>query len=61
MHKAYLEVNEEGSEAAAATAVGIAMMCMPPRVTADHPFLFAIRDNRSRAVLFLGRVMNPNN
>ncbi len=59
IHKAFLEVNEEGSEAAAATAVGIAMMCMPPTVMCNHPFIFTIRDNRSQAVLFMGRLQDP--
>ena len=63
IHKAYVDVNETGTEAAAATAVGIrAMAVMPqPPVTfrADHPFLFLIRDRRSGSVLFLGRLMQP--
>jgi serpin B len=65
VHKAYVDVNEEGSEAAAAT--GVAMMptsmplAPPERFTfrADHPFLFLIRDVRSGSLLFLGRVVNP--
>jgi serpin B len=61
-HQACVEVNEEGAEAAAATAA--VMMCgaaPPPVVTfrADHPFLFAIRDTTSGAILFLGRVADP--
>ena len=59
VHKAYIEVNEEGSEAAAATAVQIALYSMPPNFEVDHPFLFVIRDNRTKAVLFLGRIVNP--
>ncbi|XP_061743955.1 leukocyte elastase inhibitor [Nerophis ophidion] len=60
-HKAFVEVNEEGSEAAAATA-GIASFCMLMReehFNADHPFLFFIRHNKSKAVLFLGRFSSP--
>lgn len=60
VHKAFIEVNEEGAEAAAATAVQIVLCCMPPSFVADHPFLFLIRDNRSKAVLFLGRINNPS-
>jgi serpin B len=64
IHKAYIDVNEEGTEAAAAT--GIVMRSMiaarpePPIVfRADHPFLFLIRDNHSGAILFMGRVNDP--
>ncbi|XP_070553952.1 leukocyte elastase inhibitor-like isoform X2 [Ptychodera flava] len=57
IHKAFVEVNEEGTEAAAATAVVMRKRSieMPARFTADHPFLFIIRDNRSNAILFMGR------
>jgi serpin B len=65
IHKAFVEVNEEGTEAAAATAVvmfGGAAPSNPqpiPVFRVDHPFLFLIRDNRNGSVLFLGRVMDP--
>jgi len=62
-HKAFVDVSEEGTEAAAATGVAVALiaMKMPPRTVfrADHPFLFLIRDTRSGAILFEGRLMNP--
>jgi serine protease inhibitor len=64
-HKAWCEVNEEGTEAAAATAGGIAIAMMrplpppPPVFRADHPFIFLIRDARSGIILFLGRLANP--
>jgi serpin B len=63
-HKAVVEVNEEGTEAAAATSVGIMVTSVrptPQRFTfiADRPFLMAIRDSRSGAILFLGAVMEP--
>lgn len=62
-HKAFVEVNEEGTEAAAATAVVMAeesaMVSMPVRFTADHPFVFTIRDRTSGALLFVGRVADP--
>ncbi|XP_051929567.1 leukocyte elastase inhibitor-like [Hippocampus zosterae] len=59
-HKAFVEVNEEGTEAAAATA-GIAAFCMlrEEHFTADHPFLFYIRHNKSNSILFLGRFSSP--
>ncbi len=64
IHKAYVDVNEEGTEAAAATAVVVGITSVGPGQTpvfrADHPFLFLIRDNHSGSILFIGRVMNPN-
>ncbi len=55
-------MNEEGTEAAAATAVVIARLSIPlpvPVFRADHPFVFLLRDNRSGSILFIGRVANP--
>lgn len=62
LHEAYLAVTEEGTEAAAATAVVIKASAAPAKteaVTADRPFLFAIRDRATGAVLMLGRVLDP--
>ena len=64
LHKAFVEVDEKGTEAAAATAVVMKLRSMPkpeePVVfNADHPFLYAIRHNESGTVLFMGRVVNP--
>ena len=66
-HKAWGEVNEEGTEAAAATVVGVAAMAMPmhpppppPVFRADHPFLFFIRDTGSGSLLFVGRLADPS-
>ena len=67
IHKAYIDVNEEGTEAAAATAVTMRAMAMrapkpaPPVFRADHPFVFLIRDNRSNSILFMGRMADPAN
>lgn len=62
IHKAFVEVNEEGTEAAAATA-GLVMCLMSMEIgiefKADHPFLFTIVDKQSQTVLFIGRVTNP--
>ncbi len=58
-HKTRVEVNEEGTEAAGATAVVMSKRGMLLRFQADHPFLFLIRDTRSNAILFLGQVANP--
>ena len=67
IHKAYIDVSETGTEAAAATSIIMrstaARMPMPepPPIVfrADHPFLFLIRDNQSGAILFMGRVTDP--
>jgi serpin B len=64
VHKTFVEVNEEGTEAAAATGVGMLTADVPvpegPVVfRADHPFLFLIRDNRTGSILFLGRIVDP--
>lgn len=61
VHKAFVEVNEQGTEAAAATGVAVGVTSVPitPTFRADHPFLFLIRDNRTGSILFLGRVTNP--
>jgi len=64
-HKAWGEVNEEGTEAAAATAVAVAGRAVskppppPPIFRADHPFVFFIRHTRSGCMLFLGRFAEP--
>jgi serpin B len=62
IHQAFVDVNEEGTEAAAATAgvVQTASARPPtPVFRADHPFFFLIRENRTGSVLFAGRVTNP--
>jgi len=62
IHKAFVDVNEEGTEAAAATAVVVKELSFPKEravFRADHPFIFIIRDMRSGSILFLGRIMDP--
>lgn len=60
IHKAFVAVDEQGTEAAAATAVGTAGgFSQPPTFRADHPFLFLIQDNRTGNILFMGRVTDP--
>ncbi|MHC4562795.1 MAG: serpin family protein [Planctomycetota bacterium] len=59
VHKAFVDVNEEGTEAAAATGVGFGITSMPPSFRADHPFVFVIRHDKTGAILFVGRMMNP--
>lgn len=63
IHKAFVEVNEQGTEAAAATATmmlgGSAAPVKPIQFRADHPFVFIICDRQDGTILFLGRMMNP--
>ena len=64
LHKAFVAVDEEGTEAAAATAVIMELGAaldpeQPVLMKLDHPFLFLIRDNSSGTVLFIGRILNP--
>lgn len=62
VHKAFVDVNEEGTEAAAATAAVMMLRCAiirVPRFMADHPFLFFIRHNKTRNILFCGRFCSP--
>ncbi len=62
-HKAFINVDETGTEAAAATAVviGVTAIAPLPEFRADHPFLFFIMDKRTGAILFMGRVVDPTN
>lgn len=66
LHKAFVEVDEEGTEAAAATSVHVQTIGFeideggpPPIFRANHPFLFLIQHNRSGSILFIGRVADP--
>lgn len=62
LHKAFIDVNEEGTEAAAAAAVVIKARSMPmpvPTFRADHPFIFLICERTTGSILFLGRVVHP--
>ncbi|XP_071692503.1 serpin-ZX-like [Rutidosis leptorrhynchoides] len=58
-HKSFVEVNEEGTEAAASTAVSIAK-CINMEFVASHPFLFVIREDTSGSILFVGQVVDPS-
>jgi serine protease inhibitor len=55
--KTYVDVNEEGTEAAAATAVGIGLESAPPAMRVDRPYLFAIRERLSGTILFIGKIV----
>jgi serpin B len=64
VHKAFVDVSERGTEAAAATGITMRATAMhlsekPVVFRADHPFLFLIRDTRTGVVLFIGRLMKP--
>jgi serpin B len=60
-HKAFVDVNEEGTEAAAATFGGVAILAIErsDEFRVDHPFVFLIRDAASGSILFLGRIVDP--
>jgi serpin B len=59
VHKAFVEVNEEGTEATGATGVIMKDLSLPPAFIANHPFLFLIRDRGTGSILLLGRVSDP--
>ncbi|MEL6658497.1 MAG: serpin family protein [Bacteroidota bacterium] len=61
IHKAFIEVDEEGTEAAAVTVVVVVETSAPqyPVFKADHPFFFVIHDNKTNSILFMGQLMNP--
>ena len=59
LHQAYIEVNEKGTEAAAATTIIMELTAMPSSFIANHPFVFLIQHKETGAILFIGRVMNP--
>ncbi|MEK6850144.1 MAG: serpin family protein, partial [Nanoarchaeota archaeon] len=61
IHQAYVKVDEEGTEAAAATAVGVGITSVSPRkeFRADHPFIFIIQEKETGNILFMGRVVDP--
>ena len=63
-HKTFVEVNEEGTEAAAVTSTRVAMTAMPRpgerfSIVADHPFFIAIADSKTGAILFMGAIFDP--
>ena len=60
IHEATIEVNEEGTEAAAVTAVRVKTMSQTPSFRANHPFIFLIIENRTGSILFFGRVVDPS-
>jgi serpin B len=55
----FVEVNEEGTEAAAVTTVGVSVTSLPPSFTVDRPFLFVIRERLSGTILFMGAIGDP--
>jgi serpin B len=62
LHQALIETNEEGTEAAAATIIGIGVTSVGPNniLTIDHPFIYLIRETTTNSILFMGRLTDPN-
>lgn len=60
VHKTYMKVDEEGTEAAAATSVGVGVTSAPPAIVINRPFLLLIHEQKTGAILFMGKIMNPN-
>lgn len=58
-HKSFIEVNEEGTEAAAVTSVEVGLTSVGQYMAVDRPFLFAIRDRHSGTILFIGKIVDP--
>ena len=59
LHKTFVDVNEEGTEAAAVTSVSMRELSGPSSLTVDRPFVFVIRERHSGTILFMGKVMDP--
>jgi serpin B len=57
-HKSYVKVNEQGTEAAAVTSVGIKTVSAPQEFRVDRPFVFVIHDSHSQSLLFMGRIVD---
>ena len=66
LHKTYIDVNEDGTEAAAVTLIGFVTMVQNPNepvikvMRIDHPFIFAIREHQTGTILLIGKIVNPN-
>ena len=56
-HKTYVDVHEEGTEAAAVTVTGVELTSAPPCLCVDRPFVFAIRERFSGTILFMGKIV----
>jgi serpin B len=59
-HKTFVDVNEEGTEAAAVTSVEMRFTSAPETIRVDRPFVFAIRENYSGTILFMGKIVDPS-
>jgi serpin B len=59
-HKTFVDVNEEGTEAAAVTSVEVGVTSAPPSIYVDRPFVFVIRERYSGTILFMGKMLDPS-
>ncbi|CAA7024330.1 unnamed protein product [Microthlaspi erraticum] len=60
LHKSCIVVDEEGTEAAAASGIRDALLCEVPDFVADHPFLFTVREDKTGVILFMGQILDPS-
>ena len=58
-HKSWIRVDEEGTEATAATSAEVGKLGMPEEIVVDRPFIFVIHDHHSGALIFMGKVVDP--
>ena len=59
LHKTFLKIDEKGAEGAAVTSIGVGVTSLPPVLFFDRPFLFVLREQATRSIVFVGKLENP--